>query len=494
MSRPLRWYDYITVNIYFLGLAVLNQSNGLIQPLLVALFVGETLKGSYYGRLRLGSLMVALLFQAFWGALSDRSTLPGGRRRPFIAFGTLFLLFFIVFQGALFTAEGTSGFAWLFLAAILIAMASNLAQAAAQGLIPDLVPLELRGRFSGVKAVMDIPLPVILVSLTIGRFLASGETWLAVAVICAVLVAGLLVTLLVPEKRLAQAPGKMDWEPYLRLLLMTGTFAAIIIGLGEGIRLISRLWPAEADLSSMLFGMGLAGLLAMVIAVFLGVRLGVRISLGVAAVNHTGFTWWVANRLAFIAGLVNLSTFTIFYFQSRLGYSQMQAAGPAAQLVLVVGVMVFLAALAGGWLGDRFGHRRLLFISGFGGAAGVVIILLTRDLAVIAAGGAVIGAASGLFYASNWALGTELVPQDEAARFLGISNLAGAGAGAIGAYIGGPIADFFTYRAPGDPGLGYVLLFGIYGLLFLFSTLALLRIEEPNGRGKIIERNDAVVQ
>jgi MFS family permease len=225
--------------------------------------------------------------------------------------------------------------------------------------------------------------------------------------------------------------------------------------------------------------MGLAGLAAMVTAIFLGVRLGVSISLGEALAHNTGFTWWVINRLAFIAGLVNLSTFAIFYLQSRLGYSQMQAAKPAAQLIQVVGVAIFLAALAGGWLGDRFGHRRLLFFSGIGAAAGVMILLLTKDLAIIGAGGAVIGLASGLFYTSNWALGTELVPKDEAARYLGISNLAGAGAGAIGAYIGGPIADFFTRRVPGDPGLGYVLLFGIYGMLFLFSTLALLRVREP---------------
>jgi hypothetical protein len=40
----------------------------------------------------------------------------------------------------------------------------------------------------------------------------------------------------------------------------------------------------------------------------------------------------------------------------------------------------------------------------------------------------------------------------EAGRFLGISNLAGAGAGAIGTYIGGPIADFFTVNVPQMPG------------------------------------------
>jgi len=89
-----------------------------------------------------------------------------------------------------------------------------------------------------------------------------------------------------------------------------------------------------------------------------------------------------------------------------------------------------------------------------------------------------VGLAAGLFYPANWALGTELAPKENAARYLGISNLAGAGAGAVGAYIGGPIADFFTRNAPQDPGLGYALLFGIYTLLFLFSVLALTQIKK----------------
>jgi MFS family permease len=83
-------------------------------------------------------------------------------------------------------------------------------------------------------------------------------------------------------------------------------------------------------------------------------------------------------------------------------------------------------------------------------------------------GSCLIGAGTGLFYAANWALGTDLVPREQAARYLGLSNLAGAGAGAIGAYIGGPIAD----------SRGYVLLYAIYGALFILSAVPLLAIQE----------------
>ena len=87
---------------------------------------------------------------------------------------------------------------------------------------------------------------------------------------------------------------------------------------------------------------------------------------------------------------------------------------------------------------------------------------------LIYAGGVLIGLATGIFFAANWALGTELVPANESGKWLGISNLAGAGAGAVGAYIGGPIGD----------GAGYVVLMALYGILFFFSTLALHKIKK----------------
>jgi len=139
--------------------------------------------------------------------------------------------------------------------------------------------------------------------------------------------------------------------------------------------------------------------------------------------------------------------------------------------------MIF--ALLSGWLADRFSNKRLVALAGVVAAFGTLVVLLVPDLTVIYIGGCFIGAATGLFYTANWALGTGLVPKSEAGRYLGISNLAGAGAGAVGAYIGGPIADYFTVRVPGVPGLGYVLLFAIYGVLFLLSVVALNRVQEP---------------
>ena len=478
MNRPVRWYDYITINIYFLGLTTLSQTNGLLIPLLVAQFVGEEQKGAYFGTYRLWTLMVALLMQSLWGMLSDRSRLRWGRRRPFILVSTLVDLLFIVGIGLLFGQGGLSGFYLLMVLAILLQASSNAAQAAAQALIPDLVPEAQRGRFSGVKALLEIPLPAILVAFTVGKLVSAGNIWAGLGIAMAMLVATMVITMFVPEQPLKETPPPLDWQPFLRLALMTALFSAIILGLGGLIRWVGGLAEAGGSAGIMLWVMGLLGAVGMMAAVGLGVWLGVRVGLGQEGLKHPSFAWWVINRLAFLVGVVNLSTFAVYYFQSRLGFPAETAARPASALIQTVGIIIFVAALPSGWLADRFGRKRLLVASGLLAALGTAVMLATRDLTVINIGGGIVGLAAGLFYPANWALGTQLAPREEAARYLGISNLAGAGAGAVGAYIGGPIADFFTRNAPQDPGLGYVLLFSIYALLFLFSIFALTQIKE----------------
>jgi len=477
------WITLITTNIYYLGLSTNSQiMTPLVAPLLVQQFAGEAQKGAFYGTLRLWGLMVALLAQAFWGLLSDRSTLAWGRRRPFILIGTLVDLVFIVAIGFSAKLQGMTGYWFLFTMMILLQVSSNMAHAAQQGLIPDLVPQEQRGRFSAVKALFEVPLPVILVAFTAAKLIAAGNMWGGILVAMGMLTVTMLLAMLAPEEPLREKPPALDWQPFLRLVLMTALFTVIILGLGQLVHLTAASLLAGVESPPTLFVvMGLLGLVAMSIAVGLGVWVSVRVSIGEAArdAEHSSFTWWVVNRLAFLVGVVNLTSFAVYFLQARLNLPNEKAAGPTGTLMQIVGVCILVFALLGGWLADRFSRKRLVAIAGVVAAAGIFIVVLAPDLTVIYVGGLFIGAATGIFYTANWALGTLLVPKEQAGRYLGISNLAGAGAGAVGAFIGGPIADFLTARVPQIPGLGYTLLFTIYGILFLLSVVALIRVKEP---------------
>jgi MFS family permease len=481
MTRKFQLHDYLTINAYWLGIAMISQTMApIVLPLLVERFVGEAQKGTYYGTLRLWGLMVALLAQAFWGLLSDQSTLRWGRRRPFILGGALLNLVFIVGIGFSAGMSDFSGYAFLFVMYLLLQISANAAHSATQGLIPDLVPENQRGKFSAIKAILEVPLPVIIVSFTVGRLIQAGNMWGALFVTMSVVALTALVSMFVrePTPQNDAASFTHAWIAFARFVLMTAIFTALILGLGEVIRRVSA-FTMEMNATNLFITMGVAGLSAMIVAIAIGVWISIRIGAR-DATKTPAFTWWVMNRLAFLVGAVNLSSFVVFFLQARLGLVREQAAGPAANMLLFVGVFILIFASLAGWFSDRIGHKRVVALAGAIAALGTLITILAPDLALIYVGGCVFGAAVGMFYTANWALGTQIVPQDQAARYLGISNLAGAGAGAVGAYIGGPIADLFTARFPETPGLGYVLLFAIFSVMFLFSILALAKIERAS--------------
>ncbi|MGC9396414.1 MAG: MFS transporter [Anaerolineae bacterium] len=484
MTRASRWYDIITVNIFYLGLTTLTQTFvPLVLPLLVQKFVGEAQQGTYFGRMRLWALMVALLAQALMGMLSDRSTLRWGRRRPFILAGALLDL--VVLTAIGFTAQmhGMIGYGVLFVLYVLLQFFSNTAHSAQQGFIPDLVPEEKRGRFSGVKALFEVPIPVVLVSFTIARLIGAGDMWSGLLVLMAVIFLTMLLAMLVAEEPLQTPPPPLDWQPFMRLLLMTGFFTAVILLMGEVVVWSGRWLGGVESVLVVAVIMGLVGLAAMIVAVVLGVGGSAWLSLGAEKTRVlSAFVWWIISRLAFLVSVTNLAGFVLYFLQARLGFTRESAAGPASQMMMLVGVFILLSALPAGWMVDKIGRKKVVAWSGLVAALGTGVTLFAVNLTLVFVGGSIIGIATGVFYTASWALGTSLVPKGEAGRFLGISNLAGAGAGAVGAYIGGPVADFFTRYTPEAPGLGYVVVFAIYGVLFLLSTLFLVKVQEPVGQ------------
>lgn len=470
MERKIRWYDYITINIYYFALTARSQTlTPLILPLLVQQFMGDEVKGAAYGNLRLWALMIAVLIQGLVGILSDRSTSRLGRRRPFILIGGLSEIVIFIGIGVIAaTLEGETGYWVLFAAYILSMLSSNTGHAAAQGLIPDIVPEEKHGLFSGFKAFFELPAPLIFVSFVITKLVESGNLWGAIFVLSAVVLVCTIITMFAPEKPIKQPPYKMDWKPILRLLAMTAVFTLVILGSAELVKFVNG---AAQDLpdSAALIVTAAMGVLGMGIAVVLGVWASVRISLGnKKAGNNKSFIWWVINRLAFLVGSTNLASFVLYFLQERFpDLEGAAAAGPTAMLVMFVGVAILISSIPAGWLVDKFGRKRLCAFSGVLALVGTIIVIASPNMTVLYVGGLLVGVAIGIFYSASWAMGTAMVPKEEAGRYLGIQNLAGAGAGAIGAYIGGPIGD----------SAGFTVLMGIFGLLFLISTLALFGIK-----------------
>jgi MFS family permease len=461
----LRGIDYITINAYWLGMAFVAVSlTPVIMPHLVQQFVPEALKNTYYGGLRTAGLIVAILVQPLAGMLSDRSTLRWGRRRPFILVGTLLDLVFL----ALIALSGN--FWMLLIAVILLQSSSNTAHGAYQGLIPDLVPEEQRGKASGVMAVMQL-LPVVFLPV-IGMLIDQGRADLAILAVMIPLFIAMLPTLTVHEEPLGERPETPLKPRVVRIVLLTLIFAAGTGLFGGLVGFVGALLMGRGAVQ--LVAVGLAGLVAIAGAIIVGVWLSARVGIGEGVRRHPSFVWWVVNRLLFFAAAGSITGFAQFFLQDVVKVPNPGQA--TAVLMAVVGAFTAIAALGGGYLADRFSRRRLLMLAGAIAGAGTFLLFLSVNMPMAYFSGVLIGVATGLFLSTNWALGTELVPPDEAGRYLGISNLAGAGAGVVGAGIGGPLADFFNLSTP---GLGYLVVFAIYGVCFLLSSLTLLKVREP---------------
>jgi MFS family permease len=411
--------------------------------------------------------MVALLMQALFGLLSDRSRLKWGRRRPFIFVGTILEVLTIFSLAWVAGLQGMAGYTTLFIVYLITMVLSNMSQAGTQGLIPDVVPHEKRGITSGVKMLLEIPLPLVLVGLVIAPMVSQGKTLSAILVTCATMLICMGLTMLVREKRPETAPGPIDWRPFASLLLMTVVFVAIVLGLGQVVK-----WFIAALGEATRFTFGLIGVLAMFAAVVAGIFASLAVHLDREVRQNRPFTWWVISRLAALVAINNLAVFLLYFFQEKFSLPTSEAVELAGLLPMVLGGFVILFGLVAGWLSDRYNRKLLTAVSGVIGAAGVVVMIVGSNIGMMYLAAAIIGLAYALFNVSSWALGTDIIPQERAGEFLGLQNLAGAGAGAIGAYIGGTIADHS----------GYMLMMGMFGVMFLLSAGAALFIQtKKNG-------------
>ena len=141
-------------------------------------------------------------------------------------------------------------------------------------------------------------------------------------------------------------------------------------------------------------------------------------------------------------------------------------------LLAVITLALIFFALAGGWLGDRFGHLRMSLAASVFGFMGCMLMIWAKTPETLLLFGGILGVGIGLFLTANWALATELAPTAEAGKFLGLTNLATAGAAAAGR-LEGPFIDLLNNARPGA-WLGYVGLF-ILGAVCILASAILLR-------------------
>ena len=185
--------------------------------------------------------------------------------------------------------------------------------------------------------------------------------------------------------------------------------------------------------------------------------------------------WNWAGRFLFYFGLTLNTTFTAFFFASRLGMQVTEVAGIIATLGGVGVLAVTAGALGGGFLSDRFRRRKVFVVTGGAlMAVGMVLMAVSSDLSALFAGSLIVSTGIGMFSAVDQALLLDVLPEKatDAGRFMGITGFATSIPQSVAPLIASAI---LLVGVTGDEK-NYSLLFFIAAGLVLAGGLVILRI------------------
>lgn len=300
----------------------------------------------------------------------------------------------------------------LFVANVLLQVSSNVAHGPYEALIPDLVPDHQRGLASAYRGIFQV-LGRVGGPLLIGYMANEGHMWAALGTIAVTFLVTMAITVVAVEDSPApRRPGAEIFSATLR------TF-------------------------------------------FVDVK------------RHRDFMWLLVSRLFTLMGLAVLVDFLLYFLTDVVkDPNPAKTTGYVLALVALVGlVSVFPAA----WLSDRIGRKKLIYVSCCGAMVGALGLMSARTVSQVLLFGMPIGFAYGIFTAVDWAFLADLVPKDETGRYMGFSNIATAGSGALAPLLAGPTLDFFNARGP---GLGYQAIFVESAVFSLIAILLLTKVRE----------------
>ena len=100
-------------------------------------------------------------------------------------------------------------------------------------------------------------------------------------------------------------------------------------------------------------------------------------------------------------------------------------------------------------------------------------MLAVRNLPALSACGVLIGVGIGVFLSANWAWVTDIVPPAEAARYLGVANVATAAGSGASRLLGGAVIDRVNSLFSSGTA-GYLLVYALAATAFLLSIATVL--------------------
>lgn len=303
----------------------------------------------------------------------------------------------------------------LLLGYLLIQAFNNAAGAAFSGIVPDIVPPAEFGRASGL----------------LGAMVQLGS------------VGGLLAALL-----MSRLFGHIEWTySVIAAVLLATLVPSLAAARGEG----SRPRPH-------------------------GPRLPVRTALGrfLRPLAGGDFAWVIYTRTMITAGIWCVLPLLQFFFRDIVNVSR------PAEFTSLWELLVLLSAtplgLAGGWASDRLGRKPFVYASG--GLMSLVVVLFSllypSSQHVVLAAGILFGVGYGLYFAVDWALACDTLPDSsQIAKDMGLFHVAFTLPQVFVPAAAGVALDLLNRQTPNS---GYRVVFVAAAFFYVLGTVFVTRI------------------
>ena len=396
---------YLNLSVFWFALSFLWAGMiTIVMQRMVKDMVGDAKKDLYLGwTLALGAL-ISTVIVIIVGALSDRSRWKMGRRRPYIILGSVLSLPCLLWLSQVHTI-------WMLtLVFCFIQLWVNVATSPYQALVPDMVPKERQGTASaylGMTSLAGQLGGLLLCGLLLSGKLVPVGSGLAITmmVIALVMAASMLYTVWrVKERSAADNPMPQ-------------------LGLIEAVRESFRVNPRQ----------------------------------------YPDFMRLIASRFVINMGFYTATEFLAYYVSDTLRVPAGVVDTTVAKILLVVTVAGLIGNYPAGTMADRMSKKRVVYASTSITCVAALVFLLTSQLPVALVASAFFGVGFGAFMAVDWAFATNLLPDHDEAKYMGIWHVAFTVPQVLAPFIGGTIAHLFNVYMPQryawlhdlGPGLGY---------------------------------------
>ncbi len=187
------------------------------------------------------------------------------------------------------------------------------------------------------------------------------------------------------------------------------------------------------------------------------------------------FAWVIFTRFFVSAGITAVAYYLNNFFRDVTGVGD--PATFTSEWFLVVLLVAIPFGLAGGYISDRTRRRKIfVFTSGAFQAfvALVFVIFFPTSLPIVFVAGAAYGVGYGLYYAVDWALACDTLPnRTSSAKDMGLFHIALTLPQFVVPFFAGPALDHFNAVSP---NLGYRVVFSSAIVLLAIGTVFVSRI------------------